>query len=210
MGKVRARTNEELAARKEEILSAAKEQLMTMEYESITLATIAGKTSISRPSMYHYYDKKETIFIDLMIQEYREWERQLKPLLERRCSRRQFCRKVTDILWQHESLLKLLSLQLPIWDHKYDDPSIRYFVEETQSFQETLKEILAFQFLDASEKDRNMFLIQFSVYCNSLYEAKHLIQSQMDTLRTMQLFDSIPSAEEICYDGLMKLSADLV
>ena len=54
MGKIRARTDEELAARKQEILAAAKEQFMTMSYESITLATIVEKTSISRPSMYRY------------------------------------------------------------------------------------------------------------------------------------------------------------
>ena len=53
MGKIRARTDEELAARKQEILAAAKEQFMTMSYGSITLATIAEKTSISRPSIYH-------------------------------------------------------------------------------------------------------------------------------------------------------------
>lgn len=43
MGKIRARTDEELAARKQEILAAAKEQFMTMSYGSITLATIAEK-----------------------------------------------------------------------------------------------------------------------------------------------------------------------
>ena len=47
MGKIRARTDEELAARKQEILSAARDLLMTMSYESITLAAIAEKTSIS-------------------------------------------------------------------------------------------------------------------------------------------------------------------
>ena len=59
MGKLRARTDEELAARKNEILDVAREQIMTMDYDAITLATIAEKTSISRPSMYHYYEKKE-------------------------------------------------------------------------------------------------------------------------------------------------------
>ena len=62
MGKIRARTDEEFAARKQDILAAAKEQFMAMSYESITLATIAEKTSISRPSMYHYYDKRELCF----------------------------------------------------------------------------------------------------------------------------------------------------
>ena len=52
MGKVRARTDEELAARKQEILSAAKDLLMTMNYESITLATIAEKTILKNLRQY--------------------------------------------------------------------------------------------------------------------------------------------------------------
>lgn len=210
MGKIRARTDEELAARKQEILAAAKEQFMTMSYESITLATIAEKTSISRPSIYHYYDKKERVFADLMIQEYREWGEQLGPLLERRCSQEQFCQTMTDILWGHETLLKLLSLHLPIWDPSYDDPILRHFAKETLFFQNTLKEVVAFQFPDAGSKERNLFLIQFSVYCNSLYETKYLAQNQMDATREMRFLAFIPPVEEICYGGLMKLSAGLL
>ena len=135
MGKIRARTDEELAARKQEILAAAKEQFMTMSYESITLATIAEKTSISRPSIYHYYDKKESVFVDLIIREYQEWGEQLEPLLERRCSQEQFCQTMTDILWEHETLLKLLSLHLPIWDPSYDDSILHHFAKETLPVQ---------------------------------------------------------------------------
>lgn len=73
-----------------------------------------------------------------------------------------------------------------------------------------MHEAPAFQFPDAGSKDRTMFLIQFSVYCNSLYEAKYLPQSQMDAMQKAQTFDFTPSAEEICYDGLMKLSTELI
>ena len=210
MGKVRARTDEELAARKQEILAAAREQLMSMNYESITLATIAEETSISRSSMYHYYDKKECVFVDLLIQEYQEWGEQMEPLLERRCSWEQFCQTMTEILWGHETLLKLLSLHLPIWDPGYDDSILRHFVKETRPFQNTLKEVVAFQFPDAGSKERNMFLIHFSVYCNSLYETTRLVQNQMDAMRGVWSLDPIPPVKEICYDGLMKLSAGLL
>ena len=183
---------------------------MTMSYESITLAAIAEKTSISRPSIYHYYDKKESVFADLIIQEYREWGEQMEPLLGRRCSQEQFCQTMTDILWGHETLLKLLSLHLPIWDPGYDDSMLRHFVKETQPFQNILKEVVAFQFPDAGSKERTMFLIQFSVYCSSLYETKYLAQKPMDATRKIRSLDFIPPVKEICYDGLIKLSASLL
>lgn len=181
-----------------------------MSYESITLATIAEKTSISRPSIYHYYDKKESVFVDLIIQEYREWGEQMGPLLERRCSQEQFCQTMTDILWGHEPLLKLLSLHLPIWDPSYDDSMLGHFANEILPFQDTLKEVVAFQFPDAGSKERTMFLIQFSVYCSSLYETKYLAQKPMDAARKIRSLDFIPPVKEICYDGLIKLSAGLL
>ena len=48
MGKIRARTEGEIAARKADILCAAAQQLMQNGYDAITLATLAAATSISR------------------------------------------------------------------------------------------------------------------------------------------------------------------
>ncbi|MCI9011438.1 MAG: hypothetical protein HFF92_03440 [Oscillibacter sp.] len=69
---------------------------------------------------------------------------------------------------------------------------------------------MTFQFPDAGSEEINLFLIQFSIYCNSLYETKHLAQNQMDAIREMRFLDFVPPVEEICYDGLMKLSAGLL
>ena len=207
MGKARARTDEELAARKREILEAAKAQILVMDYDAVTLATIAEKTSISRPSMYHYYEKKEAVFVDLLIQEYQELEKDMQPLLKRKMTRERFCRKLTSILWKRQLLLKLLSLQLPVWRHEYSDEDLERFVKETLPYQRTLTQVLLRQFPDAGDEARNMFRVQFSVYCNSLYVIEHLPQSQMTAMEEQKVFDSIPKAEDICFEGLMLLSA---
>lgn len=207
MGKLRARTEKELAARKGEILEAAKEQILTMDYDDITLATIAEKTSISRPSMYHYYEKKENVFIDLMIQEYEGLEKDLQQFLKRKMTRERFCRKLTSVLWERQLLLKLLSLQLPVWRHEYSDENLKRFVTESMPYQRTLDAVLLKQFPNATEEARNMFRIQFSVYCNSLYVIEHLPQSQVAAMEDQKVFDNIPKGEDICYEGLMLLSA---
>ena len=55
-----------------------------------------------------------------------------------------------------------------------------------------------------------MFLIQFLVYCNSLYETKYLAQKPIDAAWKIRFLDLIPPVKEICYDGLIKLSANLL
>ncbi len=209
MGKIRARTDAELAARKREILDAAAEQLMTEDYGAITLATIAEKTSISRTSMYTYYEKKEAVFVDLMIQEYEKLEREFHAAFGVPMRRDAFCKTMSGILWKHPILLKLLSLQLSVWDCRYDDELIKRFVAATQPYMRTLHEILTRQFPNADDAARNTFKLQFSVYCNSLYVVENLPASQMDAMREWNYFGQILSGEQICYEGLMLLSAGL-
>ena len=209
MGNVRARTDDELAARKADILESAKKQLMTMDYDDITLATIAETTSVSRPTMYRYYEKKELVFIDLLVLEYEEFEHELGVFLKRKISRESFCKKLSAMLWKHQVLLKLLSLQLPIWRKEYDAQLLKNFVSETASYQQTLKEVLKKQFPDASDVAENMFRIQFSVYCNSLYVMEHLPEAMMDAMMEHEIYDRIPGGEETCYEGLLLLTAGL-
>ncbi len=209
MGKVRARTDGELAARKKEILESAKKQLMTMNYDDITLATIAETTSVSRPTMYRYYEKKELVFIELLVQEYVEFERELQIFLKRKMARKTFCKKLASMLWKHQVLLKLLSLQLPIWKREYDAQMLEDFVLQSKQYQRTLGAVLEKQFPDASPEARNMFRIQFSVYCNSIYVIEHLPEAMMRAMEDQQVFDRIPGGEETCFAGLMLLSAGL-
>ena len=209
MGKLRARTDAELAARKQEIMDAAAEQLMNMEYGAITLATIAEKTSISRTSMYTYYDRKECVFVDLMILEYEKLRDTLLETFSVQMTREAFCRAMSSILWSQPILLKMLSLQLSVWDHRYDDELVKHFVSETQPYMKALDQILQIQFPESDMPSRNMFKLQFSVYCNSLYSIEHLPESQIIAMNEQTFFDEIPSGEQICYEGLLLLSTGL-
>lgn len=208
MGKIRARTEEELTARRNEILSAAESLLMTEEYDDITLATIAERTSISRTSMYTYYDRKERVFLDLMIREYLNLEQELQAGLSVRMQRQAFCQWLSELLWSHPTLLKLLSLQLSVWDRKYSDDLIEHFVRSSMPYIHTLDRVLAFQFPQSDESARNMFKVQYSVYCNALYGIQNLPRSQMKDMEGAA-FSRIPTPQEICRDGLMLLSAVL-
>ena len=78
--------------------------------------------------------------------------------------------------------------------------ALHHFTKETLPFQNTLKEVVAFQFPDAGSKERNMFLIQFSVYCNSLHETKYLAQKPMDAAWKIRFLDFIPPASAVAAD----------
>lgn len=209
MGKQRARTEEELAARRNEILKAAGDLLMTCDYNDVTLATIAEKISISRPSLYNYYETRELVLADLMIREYEEWEKAIRDQLAVRLSREEFCRTMTDILWERETLLKLLSLQLSVWGNNFSEDVIVDFQKKVKPFYDALREIVQLQFPNATEKAVDRFRIQFTLYCNSLYALDNLPQCQMQAFEELDLFGEIPTSEQLTYEGLLLLTSDL-
>ena len=209
MGKLRARTEAEFAARREEILEAAGQLLMTQEYDAVSLTAIAEKTSISRPSMYNYYETRELVFADLMLREYEKWRMALLERLSEPQSREKFCEIMVDILWEREILLKLLSLQLSVWDHRYSEDTIIRFQHGVVPFAQALYTILKIQFPSATDDAINQFRIQFTVYCNSLYALAHLPQCQMQALEDTNVFGSIPAPRQISFEGLMLLTSNL-
>lgn len=209
MGRIRARTAEEIEERRNEILQAAEDLLSEEEYEDITLGTIAEKTSVSRPSMYTYYKTKEEVIVDLMIREYQLWELDLKKKYTRKMTRERFCRTMVNLLWQRNLLLKLLSLHVTALRNKCSDELIIRFEKEVQPFFITLSGILKKQFPLATEAERSMFSIQFTVYCNSLYALRQIPDIQREAMRDFDLFGTIPDDKEICYEGLMLLSSAL-
>jgi AcrR family transcriptional regulator len=203
MGKIRARTDRELTARKKEILDAAERQLMTMDYDSVTLASLAKETSVSRPSMYHYYETRENIFIDLLIREYNKFETDLQPFLKRKMSRGAFCRKLAEVLLKRKLMLKLLALQVPVFEKAYDQEQISRFTGKISSFNSVLLNVLDRQFPEADEDARDVFTAQFSLYCSSLYGLLCLPQYVKEHDNTLDESEFV----EICSQGLMLLSA---
>ena len=209
MGKIRARTDGEMAARKAEILQSAAKRLMQEGYDAITLTTLAESTSISRTSIYTYYERKEDVFVDLMIQEYKALEQEIVERFKEKRTREDFCRRLTEILFDRPVLLKLLSLQLPVRDGQYSDEMMQRFVAATIPYAKALREALSLHFPEASADDMDRFMVQFSMYVNTLYVAAHLPDSLREALEQADFTGKLPDAKVICCDGLMLLSAAL-
>ena len=182
---------------------------MTQDYSEESLTAIAEKTSISRPSMYNYYETRELVFADLMLREYEKWRIALLERLSEPYSREKFCEIMVDILWERKLLLKLLSLQLSVWDHHYSEETIVSFQRGVQPFFQTLHEILRLQFPNASESATESFRVQFTLYCNSLYALDNLPQCQMQAFKDLNLFGALPSSRQISFEGLMLLTSNL-
>ena len=55
--------------KRQQILEAASECLARFGYDKTTLDDIAGRIGLNKTSLYYYYRNKESIFIDVIVQE---------------------------------------------------------------------------------------------------------------------------------------------
>ena len=100
------------ASRREEIVNACEKLYQTMSFKEITLKDISVETSLSRPSIYNYFQTKEEIFLALMQREYENWSGELNLLSENnsQMSAEAFADAIAHSLERHEQLLKLLAM----------------------------------------------------------------------------------------------------
>lgn len=67
--------------KKEEIINVCKELYEKENFKDITIKQIGEKISLSRTSIYNYFETKEEIFLAMFQIEYEKWTKELKNIL---------------------------------------------------------------------------------------------------------------------------------
>lgn len=70
------------AARRTEILDACEGLYREVSFRDMTMGMIAGRTALTRASLYNYFTTKEEIFLALLQREYALWNGSLSAILE--------------------------------------------------------------------------------------------------------------------------------
>ena len=107
--------SEELTnARKEEIIDACAALYETMGFRDITIRDIGAKTSVTRTSIYNYFQTKEEIFLALLQREHELWIGDLEGIAHSNVplSAEQFADALAHTLEKRGCMLKLMSMNL--------------------------------------------------------------------------------------------------
>lgn len=209
MGTLRARSDKEIDSRKAEILNVTEKLFLTTEYQDITLAIIAEKTSISRPSMYNYYKTKEEVFLDLSKREYLRFEETIRHSFTKKLSKKQFCKKMSDVLWEHQTFLKLLSLHTSIIEDKCGIELMHNFKKAVMPMYTTFSNILEKQFPQSTSEQRDLFKAHFFMYAYSVYPASHIPDAQIKIMNELKPFGNLPAPKQLLLNALELLSSNL-
>ena len=99
-------------ARRDEIIAACETLYQTMGFRDVTIKDIARYTSLSRPSIYNYFETKEEIFLAVLQREYERWIENIDALTagHEALSRDELAHELAASLERREQLLKLMSM----------------------------------------------------------------------------------------------------
>lgn len=109
-----SRGSEELTySRKNEIINAFEELYKTISFRNISMREIGEKTSMTRSSIYNYFQNKEEIFLALIVREFQAWNDVLLEIANHdSISLKEFAKEVASSLQERKYFLKLIS-----WNH---------------------------------------------------------------------------------------------
>ena len=108
-----ALTTEREMANRDEILTAAAKLYAAREYRDISLGDIAALTSLSRPSIYTYFNTKEEIFLGLLKREFGCWGESLAALDPAKVgTKAAFAEALAGLLEQHALMLRIMDSNL--------------------------------------------------------------------------------------------------
>ena len=100
-------------SRKNEIINAFEELYQTISFRNISMREIGEKTSMTRSSIYNYFQTKEEIFLALIAREFQSWCSVLQEIENHdSMTLTEFAEAVASSLQERRYFLKLIS-----WNH---------------------------------------------------------------------------------------------
>lgn len=194
-------------ARREEIIEGCAMLYETVSFKEITMKEISTAISLTRASIYNYFQTKEEIFLALLQREYERWTARLEKAREEheKMSREEFARELAHSLEERQQLLKLLSMNL------YDlEENCRFerLVEFKVVYGRALAEVgncLEKFFPEMTEEDRQDFLYLFFPFLFGVYPYTVVTDKQRRAMDEAGISYREQTVYEIVYGETRKL-----
>lgn len=206
----RARTEKQVASRQEEIIAVCDAIYRESGYDAVHFKAVSRMTSISRPTIYNYYNTKEEIFLDILRQDYEKWTSELKDHYETtpQMTKEEYCTFLADTLVRHEKYLELLTVYLNPIEQNSSLEKLCTFKAGTRPYFEALRRGLDQYFPKMTEKQKDKFIFYFMITVDGVYPLTHLSEKQLQAVKTITPEHEMPDFHKACYDAfLMLLSA---
>ena len=207
----RARTKEQITSRQEEIITVCDSIYREKGYEAVHFKAVSEMTSVSRPTIYNYYNTKEEIFLDVLKRDFAKWTEELMSHFgkTKKMTKDQFCGFLADSILNHEIYFELLFVFMPSIEKNSSLQKLTAFKQSVWSFRVAFFEGLAKFFPNANDEKKERFYIYFKAVVYGVYPLTHLSANQIKAMKKANAKYKVPDYRKICFSALMLLMADM-
>ena len=179
-----------------EIIEACRKLYKVKSFKEISLKDISRETSLSRPSIYNYFQTKEEIFLAVLEDEYRLWNISLENILKNNeeLGVVEFSAKFSNTLKERTGLLKILSMNLYEIEENSRTERLVEFKKHYGRTIDIIDAALEKFFPDMTTEDRTDFIYEFYPFLYGLYPYVYPTKKQMDA---MKMAGMVPRKMEI-------------
>ena len=195
-------------ARREEIINACEKLYQTMSFKEITLRDIAGATSLTRTSIYNYFQTKEEIFLALLTREYNRWIDELSSILAReKMSREEFAEALAKSLENRAQLLKIMSMNHYDMEENSRPENLAEMKVAYERAMSAVRDCLKKYFPEMTAKQVDNFIYNFFPFMFGIYPYTFVTEKQraaMEEAGVNYVFLTIYEITYNCVIGLLK------
>ncbi|MCQ2599522.1 MAG: TetR/AcrR family transcriptional regulator [Alphaproteobacteria bacterium] len=193
--------------RKTEIIAACRAIYQNMNFKDITIKEISAYTSFSRPSIYNYFQTKESIFLEILRTEYSIWCDEIEKIIikNKALSLKQFADKFAKTIDNRPVLLKLLAMNLYDLESNCSLQDLTVFKQEYKRAINTVNKLLTVYFPQMSDKEKDNFLYTFFPFMFGLYPYANVTEKQKTAMKNVGLKYPTKSVYEFVYQTLLVL-----
>lgn len=193
--------------KKEEIINACIKLYEKESFKDITIKQIAEETTLSRPSIYNYFETKEEIFLLMFQKEYEKWNDELNNILNNneKLTKEEFASLLAHTLENKKRLLRLLSMNMYDIEENSRMENLVEFKKAYKNTVHTVKLCVKKFFKEKNEEELINFLYTFFPLMYGIYPYAFLTDKQKEAVKKSGIDFKYFSIYEIAYNGILKL-----
>ena len=205
-----AKVSREVAeGRSDEIMDACIRLHETMSFHDINLKEISCVTSISRPSIYNYFQTKEEILLGVLEREYRRWNDDLQCILSehQKMTGDEFALALAGSLRGRRLLLEIQSTDLYDIEENSRQERLNDFKVVFKHVMVSMDALLEKFFPAKSAEERSDFIYQFFPFLYGVYPYVYHTEKQeraMDSVGMKVRKTTIEEMVRMCVLQLLK------
>ncbi len=190
----RARSQEQIEQRREDIIRATVDLYEEIGLEKLNFSVISKKTGLTRPTIYNYFNTKEEILMQVIVQDFRSWTEEL--IGQFKLNKIYEIEEIADIwvasIANYPRFMELYSILFTILERNCSIEILAQFKRDLLAQHSPLLNLMTQLIPEAETEDINGFLLLQLTGAMGLFPMSFASEDQLQAIKLSETGYQIP------------------